>query len=133
MLQSPSALFIVKYRNLSLALSKPVALREYKNIQSGRIPSAPYSGECTKRLEEVAPCGHFILSNNPESEHVMLRHVGAGAPPSGSGGSQSLSSLGIQNDTGAVLHFSALEGGVSLLQVLDHRQQPGSDALTRLP
>lgn len=59
MLQSPSAPLIVKYHNLSLAPLKSVALREYKKIQSGRIPSALYSGKCTKRLEEVARCGHF--------------------------------------------------------------------------
>lgn len=50
-------------------------------------------------------------------------------PPSGGGGR----GLRVQDDAGAVLHLSALEGGVSLLQVLDHRQQPSSDALTRLP
>ncbi len=44
MFQSPSVLFILEYHNLPPALSKPVALREYKNIQSGQIPCAPYSG-----------------------------------------------------------------------------------------
>lgn len=34
-LRSPSALFIIKYHNPCLALLKPVALREYKNIQNG--------------------------------------------------------------------------------------------------
>lgn len=53
-------------------------------------------------------------------------------PYLGISGSQSVSSLGMQNDTGAVLIFSALDGGVSLLQILDHRQQPSSNALTWL-
>lgn len=117
----PRPLFIVKYHNLSPALLKPVALREYKNIQSGRIPSALYSGKCTKRLEEVAPCGHYILPDKQERENTR---VGTGF--------QSVWSLGIQDDTGAVLLFSALEGGMSLLQIFYHRQQPSGDALTRL-
>lgn len=40
-------------------------------------------------------------------------------------------SLGIHDDTGVLL-FSALEGGVSLLEILDHPQEPSGDALTRL-
>lgn len=40
MLQSASAPLIVKYHNLFPALLKSVALREYKKIQSGKIPSA---------------------------------------------------------------------------------------------
>ncbi len=130
--QSPSALFIVKYRNLSPALVRPVALREYKNVQSGQIPSAPYSGKCTKRLEEVAPCGHFILSNKSREWRCDTQSCWCWAPPAGSGESQSMWCLGIQNDASAVLHFSALEGGVSLLQILDHRQQPSRDTLTWL-
>lgn len=55
MFQSPSALFILKYRNLSPALLRPVALREYKNIQSGQIPSAAYSGERSKGWKRLHP------------------------------------------------------------------------------
>lgn len=37
--------------------------------------------------------------------------------------------LGLQNDAGALVLFFALEGGVCLLQIVDHGQQPRSDAL----
>lgn len=43
-----------------------------------------------------------------------------------------MASLGIQDDTGGVLLFSALEGGVSLLQILYDGQQPSSDTVTWL-
>lgn len=43
-----------------------------------------------------------------------------------------MSSLGIENDTGGVLFFSVLEGDVSLLQILNHHQQPSSHTLTWL-
>lgn len=68
----------------------------------------------------------FIL---PDSQEWML----APLPPLfnwGFSGPRSVLSLGIQNDTGAVLFFSALESGVSLLQILYHRQQPSCNALT---
>lgn len=38
----------------------------------------------------------------------------------------------VRNDTGAVLVFRALKGGVRPLQILDNRQQPSSSAQTRL-
>lgn len=60
MLQSPSPSLYRKYYNLIPALLKLVALREYKKIQSGRIPSAFYSGKCTKKLKEAAPCGNLF-------------------------------------------------------------------------
>lgn len=87
MLQSPSAPFIIKYHNLSPALLKSVALREYKKIQSGRIPSALYSGKCTKRLEVVAPCGHVFLPDNQRVNSCYNRCSlvfvqDAGPPPS---------------------------------------------------
>lgn len=46
--------------------------------------------------------------------------------------SKAMSSLGIENDTGGVLFFSVLEGDVSLLQILNHHQQPSSHTLTWL-
>lgn len=59
MLQSPTALFIMEYHNPSPVLLKPVALREYKNIQSGRNPSAVCSKKC--KTCRVAPCGHVLF------------------------------------------------------------------------
>lgn len=83
LLQSPPALFLVKYHNPSPALLKPVALREYKNIQSGRMSSALYRGWCTKKknLEQAAPCGHFLLPDNQQSEYWCSRMLVRDAAP----------------------------------------------------
>lgn len=53
------SLFTVEYHNPFPALLKLVALREYKNIQSGRNPDAVCSMQCTTSITE--PGGHILF------------------------------------------------------------------------
>lgn len=111
-----------------------------KIFKVAESPDAVCSMQCTTGITE--PGGHIlflpasrpgidvrssILERPPVSDthtHTHWVHMSV---------SKCEPSLGLQNDAGALVLFFALEGGVCLLQIVNHGQQPRSDALmTRL-
>lgn len=128
MLQSPSALFIIKYHNLSPAGAVEAGgtwrIQKYSKWQDSL---------CSLQEEIYLKAGGGCILWPLLFSLTVKNGCWPPLPPLfnwGFSGPRSVLSLGIQNDTGAVLFFSALESGVSLLQILYHRQQPSCNALT---
>lgn len=88
----------------------------YHNL-NGRISSSFYNSKCGNYPDDLEPSRDFS-DGGSEFAPRLLRG--------------SLVNPSVRNDTGAVLIFRALKGGVSPLQILDNRQQPSSSAQTRL-
>lgn len=108
-----------------------------KIFKVAESPDAVCSMQCTSGITE--PGGHilFLPASRPG---LMFAHQYLNGPPCQThthththwvhmSVSKWEPGLGLQNDAGALVLFFALEGGVCLLQIVDHGQQPRSDAL----